>query len=214
MLSTPVPARPITRRAVAFSIRSAVTLVLLRTINASYPPMIAASSLALIEGCSSTVTPLASRSLSTPACSSPSQTRIRIRISKLGFRISDCELYPVAIQASTGEGDVRSPAFRRKFVISAIQTTNFRLKAGLRTFTRFLILACCQQAVLCVPGVLRGFSCSVARDQPQRTPSTQRRNANVSEQHTITPLPDVDTTLNGPLYSWTFVRSDFLGGAN
>src|SRR6185369_16507319 len=52
-----------------------------------------------------------------------------------------------------------------------------------------LSLACWQQAVLCVPGVLRGFSCSVARNQPQRTPRTQRRNANVSEQHTITALP-------------------------
>jgi len=51
------------------------------------------------------------------------------------------------------------------------------------------VLACCQEAVLCVPGVLRGFSCSVARNQPQRTQRTERRNANVSEQHTITPLP-------------------------
>src|SRR6185369_4995064 len=35
-------------------------------------------------------------------------------------------------------------------------------------------IVCCPQAVLCVLGVLRGFSCSMARNQPQRTPRTPR----------------------------------------
>ena len=77
MLSTPMPARPMTRSRSARAMTSAVTFVALRTTSASYPPITSRSSAGLNPGLASTSRSGCSRRRASPSGPSESLSRTR-----------------------------------------------------------------------------------------------------------------------------------------
>ena len=110
MLSTPVPARPITRSRVAAASRSEVTLVALRTASASYPPMTSLSSAGFSPVRKSTCAPgMRSRMV---FASGERSSEMRMRIS--GLRRTIAARPPVPLRAARGPRGRAGRARRRR----------------------------------------------------------------------------------------------------